>query len=413
MMASVHTIREHEALRPGPAISADDIAELEGFARKVLKRRDGDLAASNHVGIITTKSGAILEILPKIDLEDDPQHERTRKAFLQMLRRWRGLGAPLRASDIRSLAKYPMLEVFVRRFLEQVLELARHGLARRYVTVEENLSWLRGRIVFADQVRRNVANQARFFVAHDQLTIDRPANRLIRTSLERLQHRVRESENRQMLSQALIALTDVPLPMDVRTDWRRHHVDRSMARYHPVMKWVKLFLFNRGLATFTGAHENISVLFPMEQVFQDFVTDSFRRYQQNYFVGSEKPRRAIAMLDNRPAFMMKPDVALLRGKRVVFILDAKWKKIDATTDYPKHLINQGDMYQLHAYGARYCCDAVALVYPRNETFRDQLHYRFFGGLQLLVIPFDVTQPRATVTSALKSLEALSPRPGSQ
>lgn len=406
-MASVHTVREHDALKPGPTISAKDIAELESFARKVLKRRDGDLAASNHVGIVTTKSGTVLEILPKIDLDDDSRHEQTRRAFLQMLRRWRGLGTPLRASDIRALARYPLLEVFVRRFLEQVLELARHGLARRYVTIEENLPWLRGRIVFADQIRRNVSDQARFFVAHDQLTVNRPANRLLRTSLERLKHRLRNSDNRQMLSQALISLADVPPAPDVHADWRHHHVDRSMARYRPVMAWVELFLFNRGLATFSGAYENISVLFPMEQVFQDFVVDSFRRYQQNYSVTAEKPRHALARLNDCQAFMMKPDVLLLRDGRVVFILDAKWKQIDATRDYPKHLIDQADLYQLHAYGAGYCCDAVALVYPRNSAFRTPFHYRFFDGLAVLVIPFDVTRPRAAVTIAVKALEALS------
>ena len=181
----------------------------------------------------------------------------------------------------------------------------------------------------------------------------------------------------------------------------------SMARYRPVMAWVELFLFNRGLATFSGAYENISVLFPMEQVFQDFVVDSFRRYQQNYSVSAEKPQRAIATLNDRPAFMMKPDVALLRGKRVAFILDAKWKQIDATRDYPKHLIDQDDLYQLHAYGAGYCCDAVALVYPRNKAFRAPWHYRFFDGLALLVVPFDVTQPQATVTLAVRALEVLS------
>ena len=403
-MVSVHTVREHDALKPGPTISAGDIVELERFARKVLKRRDGDLAAANYVGIVTTKSGTILEILPKIDLDDDPGHERTRQAFLQMLRRWRALGTPLRASDIRSLARYPMLEVFVRRFLEQVIELARHGLAKRYVAIEENLSWLRGRIVFAEQIRQNVANQACFFVAYDQLTVNRPANRLIRTSLERLKHRLRNPDNRQMLSQALISLADVPPALDVHADWHRHHLNRSMARYRPVMKWVELFLFDHGLATFSGAYENISVLFPMERVFQDFVADSFRRYQRNYSVTAQRPQRALATLDDHPAFMMKPDVSLQRDKRVVFVLDAKWKRIDATGDYPKHLIDQADLYQLHAYGARYCCDAVALVYPRNRTFHDSLHYRFFDGLPLLVIPFDVTQPRATVTSAVQALE---------
>ena len=87
-MAPVHTVvREHDVLEPSASLSATDIAELGGFARKVLKRRDGELAASNYVGVITTRRGKIVEILPKIDLDDDPDYEGTRQAFLKMLRR--------------------------------------------------------------------------------------------------------------------------------------------------------------------------------------------------------------------------------------------------------------------------------------------------------------------------------------
>ena len=402
-MPAVHTVREHEKLRPGPTLSAADIAELGGFARQVLKRSDGDLAASNHVGIVTTSNGTVLEILPKIDLDDDPRYERTRQVFLQMLRRWRGLGARLRASDIRALSRYPMLEVFVRQFLDRVMELTRHGLARRYVTVEENLPHLRGRIIFAGQIRENVANQARFYVAHDELTVNRAANRLIRSALLRLAPGVRDRDNRQMLRQALVCLADVPPAPDVPADWHRHRVDRSMPHYRPVMQWVGLFLFNHGLATFSGPHANLSLLFPMEQVFEDFVTDSFRRYQERYTVTAQRPQRPIATIDDRPAFMMKPDV-LLRGSRAVFILDAKWKRLDTTRDYPRHRIDQGDLYQLHAYGNRYGCDAVALVYPRNRTFTRTLHYRFFDGRPLIAIPFDLTQPQASTERAVQALE---------
>ena len=409
-MASVHTVREHDAIQPGPSITAKDIADLEQFARKVLKRRDGDLAASNYVGIVTTRRGTVLEILPKIDLDDDPRHERTRQVFLEMLRRWRRLGTTLRQSDIRALSRYPMLEVFVRHFLGQVNRLARHGLARRYATVEENLPYLRGRIVFAHQVRENVANQARFFVAHDILTVDRPANRLVRTTLERLEHQVIDPDNRQMLRQAIIHLAEVPPASDIRTDWRFHSVNRSMAHYRPVMQWVKLFLFGQGLATFSGEHENISLLFPMEQVFQDFVADSFRRYQNSYTVAAQRPQRSLATIDDRSAFKMKPDVSLLLGGRVRFIIDSKWKRLDTLRDFPRHHIDQGDLYQLHAYGTGYGCDAVALVYPRNRRFRDVLHYRFFDGLSLFVIPFDVSNPKAATSMVIQALETQSPLP---
>ncbi len=131
------------------------------------------------------------------------------------------------------------------------------------------------------------------------------------------------------------------------------------------MQWVGLFLFDHGLATFSGAHASLSLLFPMGQVFEDFVTDSFRSYQEQYTVTAQGPRRPIATIDDCPALLMKPDISVLCGVRVAFMIDAKWKRIDTTRDYPKHQIDQGDLYQLHAYGTRHRCNAVALVYPRT------------------------------------------------
>lgn len=405
-MARVHTVREHDTLVPSPNLSREDIADLSEFARKALKRSDGNLAASSYVGVVTTRRGAVLEILPKIDLDDadDPPHERTRQLFLQMLRFWRRLALQMPQSDIRAMSRFPMLEVFVRQFLNHLTAVTRSGLAKRYITVEENLPYLRGRLLIRDDLRENLSNRARFYGSHDELSVNRPANRLIHRAIVDLLPRVRDSGNQQLLRQALIALADVPLSHNVPADWRAHHVDRSVRHYGPIMQWVELFIFNRGLATYSGPHANISLLFRMEQVFEDFVTASFRRHQRRYTVVRQGPRKYMATIDGRNAFATEPDIALQEKNNVVFVVDAKWKRIYSGTEDPKHGIEQDDLYQLHAYGARYNCKAVALIYPKSRSFGVQLHYRFFDDTTLVAIPFDVTQPEQSVCRTVQTLE---------
>ena len=407
-MRGVVTVREHQKLAVDSKLTKEDVADLEAFARAALKHKDGDLAASRYVGVVTTKRGVVVEILPKIDLggEADPDHERTRQVFLRMLRSSRRLPVDLPESGIRAMRRFPMLEFFVRQFLLNLATLARAGLARRYVPVEESLPFLRGRLLFREQLRQNVADRARFCVAHDELSVNRPANRLIHTALARLAPGVRSGENRQLLRELKAAFTGVPEAADVHADWRKHHVDRSMRHYRPVMQWVGLFLFDRGLATFSGRHANLSLLFNMEQVFQDFVTQSFRRFQNRYEVAAESPQKYLAEIDSEDAFTMKPDLSLKAGKRVPFILDAKWKEIDARSGAPKHGIDQRDMYQLYAYGKRYGCKGVALVYPRTGAFETELQYRFFDGLPLVCLPFDVTRPEGPEDSVRRSIQAL-------
>lgn len=420
-MPDPYTIQEHESLDRGKLHQADfeELEILAGKSPALQRTGSGGVAAANYVGIVTTKRGTVVEVLPKIDLAGgrDSDYETTRSLFLRMLRCWRRFEKvpKLPESGIRAVRRFPMLEVFVRQFLDGLSTLTRGGLARRYIPVEENLPYLRGRLLFREQIRENLVNRARFHVAHGELSVNRPANRLIHSALARLKLLVRDTENRRLLRLLgrLMEVAEVPQAANPRADWQRHRVDRSMPHYGPVMQWVGLFLFGQGLATYSGRYRNLSLLFPMEEVFEDFVTHSFRRHQSDYPVTAQKPQEALAVkigdrgVSDQRAFMMKPDISLWKGDRVAFILDAKWKRIDALADAPKHGIDQGDMYQLYAYGKRYGCEAVALLYPQTGGFRSELRYRFDDDLTLVCLPFDVAKPEESVQRSMQILEDCS------
>ena len=418
-MRRLHTVREYRLIDI-PDLNQEELEELRSL--KTPKGEDvfeqkpgGSLAASNYIGVVTIGRDKVVEVLPKIDL--GPDDETTKRLLLQMLLFSRYLRIPEKLpqgeSDIRAVRRFPMLHVFVHQFLVNLEVLIRGGPARRYVLIEENLPYLRGRILFREQIRQNLTNQARFYVAHDELSVNRPANRLIHSTLTKLTSLVRNPENRRRLRllRQKMEIAEVPQAANAHADWQRHQVDRSMPHYGPVMQWVGLFLFGHGLATYSGRHRNLSLLFPMEQVFEDFVTHSFRRWQSDYRVTAQRPQKALAFkVDNRgtpiqPAFEMKPDISLWKGDRVAFILDAKWKRIDTFADAPKHRIEQDDMYQLYAYGKRYGCDAVALVYPQTGSFTTELRYRFDDDLTLICLPFDVASPWKSAESSIKTLEA--------
>ena len=412
-MRGPYTLREHDAFDDS-LLSKAELVTL--VTNNVLKYRASGLATNNYVGVFTTRRGLVVEILPKIDLGNEPDcgHETTRSLFLRMLRSWRRFekARKLSESDIRALQSFPMLEVFVRQFLDDLNTLARGGLARRYVPVEENLPYLRGRLLFREHIRVNLTNQARFYVAHDELSVNRPANRLIHSALDRLLPLVRDAENRRFLQQMKVGFADVPGSTNPHADWQRHQVDRSMPHYMPVMQWVGLFLFGHGLTTYSGPHRNLSLLFPMEQVFEDFVTHSFQRHQNVYLARAQHPQKKLARIGNQEVFTMEPDITLSVGNRVAFILDAKWKRINASSGDPRHDINQDDLYQLYAYAKGYGCDAVALIYPQTQAFKvlktcstdkTELRYQLPDGVTLLCLPFDVTEPQESVQHSIAAL----------
>ena len=411
---NAHTlvVREYESLT---GLLADEQRDLEKFAlefqtgegdrqRTVFTIRKGSLRAQNYVGVIETHRGTVIEILPKVDLspDADDDHEETRRIFLTMLRESRNLRqAQLDGASIRAIRRFDMFEAFVHLFLTSVILLTRRGLARAYRTQEANLSCLRGRILFPPHIRENLVDRSRFYVGYDEFTANRPANRLIRLALWRLVGVVRHPANLQRLNQLRIAFSDVPLSTNLDDDWARHRVDRSMRHYDAVMPWVGLFLFGHGLATFAGSHVNRALLFPMEQVFEDFVTASVRRRQRRFAVSAQEGRRHLD--DHKPAFRLKPDIVLREGKHIRFVLDAKWKRLDPGK--PNHGVTQADAYQLFAYGKKYGCRRVVLVYPKTTGFSQTLRFRFDENpdLELACFPFDMADPAGTIEKMMQEL----------
>ncbi len=405
-------IKEHEELK---GLRQEDLRDLKDFAlenrtdvegnyRPVLELKNNRLYAQNYVGIIETHKGTVLEILPKVDFAEDT--EETKRIFFSMLRDWRGFKslAQFNASHINAVRRFNMLEVFVHLFLNNLVLLTQRGLARHYQSEEDNQPYLRGRILFPQHIRENVANRARFYVGYDEFSANRPANRLIHSTIRKLMGSVRQPRNQQLLHQLRINFFDIPQSVHLESDWGQYRMDRSMQHYDEVMQWVRLFLFKHGLTTFAGKHVNQTLLFPMWEVFEDFVVACFRRYQRRFSVRKQGPREPLASIDGKGVFYMKPDISLMSGRNTEFILDTKWKRINGEGSDPKHGISQADMYQLFAYGKKYGCKQVVLVYPKTEQFQEELCYKFDEELSLSCFPFDVTRPQGSVEEILNHLQ---------
>lgn len=416
-MPDTKVVREHGDLtEERVGLRPDELEDLKEFAfenrrddldnyRPVLQARNGKLFAGNYVGIIETHKGTVLEILPKVDFAEGD--DKTKRVFYDMLGTWRGFKsqAVFNESHINAVRRFNMLEVFVHLFLNNLVMLTQRGLARQYQPVEDNLPCLRGRILFPQHIRENASNRARFYVGYDEFSANRPANRLIHSTIDRLAGTVRQPRNQQLLHQLRIGFSEIPMSSHPQSDWDRHQVDRTIKHYDAVMQWVGLFLFDHGLTTFAGKHVNQALLFPMWEIFEDFVAASFRRYQDGYSVRKQGPRKYLVTdAQERGVFEMKPDISLMSGDNSEFILDTKWKRVNAEDGDLKHGVNQADMYQMFVYGKKYGCRKVALIYPMTTKFKEPTDFRFDDQLSLSCFPFDVTKPECSVRRIIESLK---------
>ena len=399
----VLSVREHDSIE----VSDQDSKFLEKLVPNILKFRRGSVCAANYVGVLTLPSGTVLEILPKIPMTcgNEESWEQTVRIFLKMLRCFSGTPKVHETSKILALRNFNMLAYFIRQFLISLTQLVHEGLARQYVTRQDNLPYLRGRVVFHEHIRLNLVNRSRVYSSFGELSVNRPVNRLIVTTLNCLEGRVGYGVNRKLLKDLRIMFSDVPPSQNIVADWQAHSIDRSMPQYKEVIKWIGLFLFGHGLATYSGKHTNIGLLFPMEAIFEEFVCESIHKHAAGFQVCTQGPRQSLMQLNDMLMFNMKPDITLWRRNKLLYLLDTKWKVLDRTNTRDNFQISQSDLYQLYTYGKQYSSKTLVLIYPMSPIFKEPLSFEYADGPPLICFPFDVDDAKTSVDRLLSELDA--------
>lgn len=356
----------------------------------------------NQVGLIRTGTGQQIEILPKLSRLDSAEH--SRQVLLQMLMTLQDSPFSEAVAADLDVHRMPLFELLLRYYLDQVATLVRRGIARSYVRREGNLSQLRGRILIRENIRHNVANAAHFYCEYEEFIADRPINRLIKSGLRITACLTRLPRSQQLCRELLDWFEEVDSPRDWRLEFRRIRWDRNVHHYRKAMPACRMLHEQLNPLTRQGSNRAIAMLFPMEQVFEDYAGDCLRRQFPTCRLELQKQGRYLVDEHaGRPIFALRPDFVLNLPDKVV-IADAKWKMIDSGDRANKYGISQADMYQLYAYAKRILASAgpaeVWLVYPAHDRFRRPLpDFEFeVGGSRLRVLPLELLSRELVVSS---------------
>lgn len=399
------TIREFAKLTIDEVTPSLDTATIAPSAFEWLARhgRDGGDAPSmikmegprtlkvrNYVGVLETPCGTRIEILPKHAGGTDGTGP-ARRLLIRMISEALNLtpkvggGASIEAFDL------PMTEWLAAHFLERALELARRGPRRAYQVVQTREPFLRGRLDVARQIRAAASGAHFFHISHDQFSLDRPENRLIRSAIEHVARQTTSNANWRLARELSILFSDVPESHDVDADFRRWRSDRSLADYTEIKPLCELLLTHRLPFAVAGVYRGISMLFPMERLFERYVLASLRMTAPREFeILPQHGDLHLCSLGGDDWFRMKPDILIKSGNRR-WIIDAKWKRLTADREN-NHGLNQADFYQLFAYGQKYLEGEgeMYLVYPTVDNFpRFSAPFKLSDGLLLHVVPFDM------------------------
>lgn len=375
-------------------ISKKDFFDIENF---ILKNSDENasflsigsgsggkfIQARNYVGVLQTKSGLTIEILPKIT-DETKSDNKSRAVFIKMLKTLKNF--PFKSSNLASLKtqNLPLLEIFISMFLRELETLVKKGIKSDYVTLEDNLKFLKGKININEQIKRNSIHKERFYVEYSEFLKDIKINQIIKTTLKFLYKKSNSSKNQQKIRELLFIFDEVSTCDDYKNFFEKLIINRQVKHYEQTLLWCKIFLLGDTFTPHKGNDLAFALLFDMNALFESYVGNFIKKKYTNVSLQhSEK-----YLIENPKGFKLRPDI-FLEGK---FIADTKWKIIrqDINESEKKYKISQADLYQLYAYGKKYECDKLYLIYPKIDGAKQELmKFKYEKDMQLEILYFDL------------------------
>ncbi|WP_462106200.1 McrC family protein [Campylobacter concisus] len=385
MKQSQITITEFERIYEH-IIGKKDFGDIENF---ILKNSDENapflriasgvggkfIQARNYVGVLQTRSGLTIEILPKI--ADKTDTNKSKAVLIKMLRTLKNF--PFKSSNLASLKtqNLPLLEIFISMFLCELEALVKKGIKSDYVTLEENLNFLKGKLNINEQIKRNSIHKERFYVGYSEFLSDIKINRIIKTTLKFLYKKSNSSKNQQKIRELLFIFDEVLECEDYQNFFAKLVINRQVKHYEQTLLWCKIFLLGNSFTPHKGDDLAFALLFDMNALFESYVGNFIKKsFPCTILQHSEKH-----LVEDPKSFKLRPDV-FLEGK---FIADTKWKIVSSRDD-----ISQADLYQLYAYGKKHECSNLYLIYPKIEGIKQEfMKFGYDDEMLLEILYFDL------------------------
>lgn len=365
--------------------SSDKNSDILDFMKIGYKRNIGHvITIKNYVGLIQMKDGTQIQVLPKISFSknDDTDNKKTKQIFLNMLKSMKDF--PSKVFNYASLKVDSMnlYELFINMYLQEIHLLVKRGIQSTYVNQEENLKYFKGKLLVNKHICTNFGHKERFYVSFDEFNPNRPENRLIKATLQKLQKTTVSAKNSKDIKQLLKAFELIEPSLNYEKDFSHVVINRNTKYYKTAMEWSKVFLMNKSFTTFSGTTTSRSLLFPMESVYESYVARQMKKIMEPAGWNVNSQHKGYYLFESPRCFSLRPDLVLKRDSQVI-IMDTKWKSL-VNNKRKNYGISQSDMYQMYAYSKKYSTEEcpnpeVWLLYPMNDEMRNHEPIEFDSG----------------------------------
>ncbi|WP_111709116.1 McrC family protein [Lutibacter citreus] len=321
--------------------------------------RDG-VKFKNFVGVIQI-GGLTIEILPKTDKNKSIKEDYNtwHKALINMLRICKHINITSMSEANLKKKHNSILELYFEMYLDEVEQLLRVGLIKKYRKYSSNILALKGRLDFNKNIQQNLIHQERFYTSHQIYDYENIVNQILLRGLTIL----KSLTNNSILSDR-INRVNLNFPEIKEISIQKHHFEqikdnRKIVPYSKALQIAKMLILNYSPDIISGQENMLTLLFDMNKLWEEYIYRMLIRSKSEVF--NVSPQDNQKFWENRT---IRPDIVITHKNSDIsetYIIDTKWKIIEANKP------SDNDLKQMFAYNMYWDAKKSMLLYPSSKS----------------------------------------------
>jgi 5-methylcytosine-specific restriction enzyme subunit McrC len=365
---------EHESKTiDSQVFTKDDIDTIKKFQDKVDIFGEFDenntlmyvLKATQHVGYIDLPNHTIV-INSKI----------SRISFINMVKHALNLSEfPWDfAAELDKEENY--YDILVKMFIHELENILQQGLLKGYQLYEDNVIYVKGKILFKENISLNYNRPDKVYCSFDELSEDIIENQIIKFVLHSLlQCYFRNEKITTKLIEMKSYLDNISFSSFTKNATKLIEHNPLNLRYRSILVLCDLFLQDLSIENRIGTISANSYFIDMNLLFEKFIISILK--ENSFGVNFEEQKKDFADLSHQLEFIY--DIVGYYEDKPIFILDTKYKKFE-------NIPESSDVKQLIAYSAITNVKNCGLIYPGNSQ---SFSYQIKNNINLHVIVIDL------------------------
>lgn len=254
-----------------------------------------------------------------------------------------------------------LAEIILASFIKKTQQLLKQGLTKSYVTYQDNIPYLRGKLLLQQQFVNTMHKKLQFACEFDELEYNNLENQIVLFTLERSYFITKndsiKKEIRKLIHQFSTFIEKVPISM---SDFSKINYTRLNQQYEKVHQLCKLILSSTGIGDFYKQKTPFvnSFFIDMNVVFESFVARLFDEYYP-LLNKAQKGKKAWET-DTGKTSQIRTDILIYENDKVHSIIDTKYKKD----------ITEADKFQIGFYIHEYNKNTGYAILPKHKDSSD-------------------------------------------